>query len=488
MHSTIEPGGIRCEGLTFRYMETSKYKVVDHTELAIPEGRVTILTGPSGCGKSTLLYLMAGIYPQNAGVVDEGRVTVNGKELGSLYPHERASVVGMMFQNPDLQFCMDTVENELAFCLENKGDDPAGMRKKIGEVLDFCGIRHLAERSFHTLSGGEKQKVMLACAVLIRPQWLLLDEPFANIDPDSARGLVEKLGQLHRERGMSIVAVDHQLAPWLPIMDEAILLEEGARAAMRGIMRENLAEHEADFCERGIAFPGRPYREKQKANRPDISVLKLRGVCAGYGGESILHDLDADFYRGKVHAITGASGSGKSTLFSILCRVIPYKGSIRLEDRELKAIRRKTMAHRLGFVFQNPQDQFVAQSVYEEMAVSLRQTYQGEELEQKIKEYLQEVGLWRYRRMSPIMLSQGQQRRLAVAALLAYDCSVLVCDEPTYAQDARSLQAVMELLMKRVEENGLTLIFSTHDRQLAADYADIWYVLEDGKLKRRMDV
>lgn len=146
------------------------------------------------------------------------------------------------------------------------------------------------------------------------------------------------------------------------------------------------------------------------------------------------------------------------------------------------------MAHRLGFVFQNPQDQFVAQSVYEEMAVSLRQTYQGEELEQKIKEYLQEVGLWRYRRMSPFMLSQGQQRRLAVAALLAYDCSVLVCDEPTYAQDARSLQAVMELLMKRVEENGLTLIFSTHDRQLAADYADIWYVLEDGKLKRRMDV
>ena len=488
MNSTADPGGIRCEALTFRYMETSKYKVVDHVDMAIPEGKVTILTGPSGCGKSTLLYLMAGIYPQNAGIVDEGRVTVNGEEMGGLYPHERARIAGMMFQNPDLQFCMDTVNGELAFCLENMGEDPAEMDGKIQDALSFCGIGHLRDRAFHTLSGGEKQKVMLACTVLIRPRWLLLDEPFANIDPASAQVLVEKLGQLHRERGMGIVAVDHQLAPWLPIMDEAVLLGEGARVRQRGVTPGNLPEYGETFEEMGIAFPGREYCSRRENNAPGEAVLTVRGLCAGYDGEKILDGLDADFYKGKVHAVTGASGSGKSTFFSIWCRIVPYEGSILLEGEELKRIRKKAMAHRLGFVFQNPQDQFVAQSVYEEMEVSLRQTYEGEKLEAKVKEYLQETGLWRYRRMSPFMLSQGQQRRLAVAALLAYDCKVLVCDEPTYAQDVRSLKSVMKLMMDRVREKGLTLIFSTHDKQLARDYADIFYTLADGKLERREGV
>ncbi|WP_066687849.1 ABC transporter ATP-binding protein [Christensenella intestinihominis] len=485
MNSTADTGGIRCENLTFRYMETSKYKVVDHADFEIGEGKVTVLTGPSGCGKSTLLYLMAGIYPQNAGIVDEGRVTIDGREMGGLYPHERARIAGMMFQNPDLQFCMDTVNGELAFCLENMGGDPAKMDEAIHEALAFCEIEHLKERAFHTLSGGEKQKVMLACAVLIRPKWLLLDEPFANIDPASARVLVEKLGRLHRERGVGIVAVDHQLAPWLPIMEEAVLLGEGARVRRRGITPGNLPEFRETFEEMGVAFPGQAYRENRKNGAPEDTVLAVRGLCAGYGGKEVLSGLDADFYRGKVHAVTGASGSGKSTLFSILCRIVPYGGSIRLEGEELKRIRKKAMAHRLGFVFQNPQDQFVAQSVYAEMEVSLKQAYEGEELETKIREYLKEIGLWRYRRMSPFMLSQGQQRRLAVAALLAYDCKVLVCDEPTYAQNARSLKSVMKLMMDRVEQKGLTLIFSTHDRELARDYADVIYTLADGKLERR---
>lgn len=482
--NSMDKNGIVCEDLTFRYSQTSKYEVISHASLFIEQGRVTVISGSSGCGKSTLLYLMAGIYPQNAGVVDSGRVLVEGQEIGELEPSERMPLVGMMFQNPDLQFCMDTVENELVFCLENKGEDPADMQRQMDEALAFCGISHLKEKTLYTLSGGEKQKVMLACVTLLRPKWLLLDEPFANIDPASTAELVQKLGKLHEELGIGIVAVDHQVAHWLPILDEVVLLGAGGELLSRGITRDNLKEYRQTFEELGIVYPGQSYREPvRRAPVQDEPVLSIRGLCAGYGETAVLCGLDADFYRGRAYAVTGLSGSGKSTLFSVLCGLVPYQGSVQLEGKELKKLRKKALAHKLGFVFQNPQDQFVAGSVFDEIAVSLKKRGREEELEERVKAVLQEIGLWKYRFLSPFMLSQGQQRRLAVAALLAYDCEILVCDEPTYAQDLRAIRAVMELLERRVGQ-GLTLIFSTHDKQLGCDYADELYVLEDGKLKR----
>ncbi len=480
----MDKSGIVCDDLIFRYSQTSKYEIISHASLAIEQGRVTVISGSSGCGKSTLLYLMAGIYPQNAGVVDGGRVLVEGQEIGELEPSERMPLIGMMFQNPDLQFCMDTVENELIFCLENKGEDPADMQRQMDEALVFCGISHLKKKLLYTLSGGEKQKVMLACVIVLRPKWLLLDEPFANIDPDSTVELVQRLGRLNREMGVGIVAVDHQVAHWLPIMDEVVLLGAGAELLARGITRDTIKEYKQTFEELGIVYPGQSYRKPSRREcKKEDTVLSIRGLCAGYGDRVVLDGLDADFVRGKAYAVTGLSGSGKSTLFSVLCGIVPYRGSVALDGQELKKMRKKALSHKLGFVFQNPQDQFVAPSVFDEIAVSLKKRVAEDEMQERVKAVLKEIGLWKYRYLSPFMLSQGQQRRLAVAALLAYDCEILVCDEPTYAQDLRAISAVMELLDKRVEK-GLTLIFSTHDRQLAHDYADELFVLRDKKLTR----
>lgn len=480
----MDKNGIEINDLTFRYSQTSKYEIISHASLFIEQGRVTVLSGSSGCGKSTLLYLMAGVYPQNAGVVDGGTVTVDGQAVGELNPSARMPLVGMMFQNPDLQFCMDTVENELVFCLENKGEDPSDMQCRMDEALDFCGILHLKEKALYTLSGGEKQKVMLACVTLLRPEWLLLDEPFANIDPASTKDLVQKLGELHRKSGVGIVAVDHQVAHWLPILDEIVLLGEGGALLERNITRDNLDRHREKFEGLGIVYPGQNYRQKEKRERHENEeVLRIQGLCAGYGEKTILNGLDAVFEKGKAYAVTGLSGSGKSTFFSVLCGIIPYQGSVLLHGQELKKLRKKALSHKLGFVFQNPQDQFVTSSVFDEIAVSLKKRVAEEEMETQVKTVLKEIGLWKYRFLSPFMLSQGQQRRLAVAALLAYDCEILVCDEPTYAQDLSAIRAVMELLDRRVEK-GLTLIFSTHDRQLAHDYADEVYALQNGKLVR----
>ena len=169
------------------------------------------------------------------------------------------------------------------------------------------------------------------------------------------------------------------------------------------------------------------------------------------------------------------------TLFGALSGLYRYQGSARLEGTELSRHRRR-LTGRMGFVTQSPQDQFVADTVLDEVTVSLRHSAGAGDPAAGAEEVLRRIQLWRFRRLSPYMLSQGQQRRLGVAALLAYDCQVLVCDEPTYAQDRGRTAAIMDALQREVVERGLTLILSTHDRTLAQDYADILYELKEGSL------
>lgn len=217
---------IRFDSLNFGYTESGKPLFSDFSA-EFEKEKITILTGASGCGKSTLLYLAAGIYPHNGGFLHSGTITVEGASPEALPPKERCLLAGMMFQNPELQFCMDTVKNELVFCLENICMPPEAIEAALDQALDFCEIRHLKDRTLLSLSGGERQKVMLACITALRPEWLLLDEPFANIDNEAARAIAEKLKELHREYHMGILAIDHRLDNWLSIADEIRILENG---------------------------------------------------------------------------------------------------------------------------------------------------------------------------------------------------------------------------------------------------------------------
>lgn len=470
------------EWTNIRFAYTQGNNILDGTCLKLPPGRITVLNGASGSGKSTMLYLAAGLYPQNAGMLDEGCVMIDEKNVAAIPPEQRARVVGMMFQNPDLQFCMDTVINELIFCLENISAHPGGMGGIIDGALEFCGITHLKERKLITLSGGEKQKVMLACVVALRPSWFLLDEPFANIDSAAAREIAERLVRLQKTYGTGIVAVDHHLDIWMDIADEVVVLEKGGRVASRNINSRCLPE--ATLNELCVSLPGLPYQNEKPAKAPETRkpILQLKDMGVAQDGKPILSGCNASFYQGRVHAVVGKSGSGKSTLFSALCRLLPYSGSILVSGEELKKLPRLRLGRTIGFVFQNPQDQFVTNNVLDEVAISLKSRMPQEQAYAEAETLLREVYLWRYRKVSPYMLSQGQQRRLAVTAMLAYGCGILVCDEPTYAQDRSSLLAVMDSLQEQVVKKGLTLLFSTHDLMLARDYADILYEIRDGMI------
>ncbi len=495
---------IEVNNISFAYFKESK-DLFDSFSASFDRTKITVLGGQSGCGKSTLLYLCAGIYPENGGILRSGSVKVEDAAVTGMPALKRSRFVGMMFQNPELQFCMDTVRNELIFCLENVQTDPALFEEKMKEALAFCGIPELMDRTLISLSGGEKQKVMLACLVMLDPAWLLLDEPFANVDDASAVAIARKLKQLHDEKGTGILAVDHRMDYWLSIADTFCVLEDGALNQLdtkngallneipsgAGIPSGTEVPGEPADCrgtaafaevleEHGIIVPGRPYPSAIPPMKAGEEVLTLKELSVAFGEKKILDHVSVGFRRGVIYALIGESGAGKSTLFHALSGVEKYKGEALFHGRDLKKIQRSDYG-KIGFVTQSPQDQFIGGTVRDEIRISLKQARTAD-IEKASEEILREIRLWRYRDISPYLLSQGQQRRLGVAALLAYDCEVLVCDEPTYAQDRRNTITIMENLCRKVRERNAAMIFSTHDEQLAKDYADEVLYLAGGKL------
>jgi len=270
---------IEFEGLTFAY--DGGKPLFSGLSARFEREKITVLTGASGGGKSTLLYLAAGLYPGAAGAVLSGGVRVEGRSPGELPPPERCRLAGMMFQDPSLQFCLDTPARELTFCLENIETPPSDIPADADAALAFCGIGALRGRSLLSLSGGERQKVALACLTALRPRWLLLDEPFANIDDASAHAIAAKLRELHDRFGTGILAVDHRLDNWLGIADEIRFLDGGA------VLPEAMDAARPDAArleDLGVIVPGRPYLSPRPPRRPAGNpVLELRGLTVSHG-------------------------------------------------------------------------------------------------------------------------------------------------------------------------------------------------------------
>ena len=521
---------VTLQDITFRYFEKGKRNILDHVDLTVQAGTITVLMGSSGCGKSTLAAVLAGLYPENGGFLLSGTITLFGRKLASLPVGERAMYLGFMFQNPDLQFCMNTLRSELIFCLENINTSPSAIDARIREAAEAVGAEELLNRPLSGLSGGEKQRAMLACIYALGSRLLILDEAFANIDRENALELMELLLRLRAE-GRTILAIDHQIDFWKDAADEFIVLGSGARVLARGINRTNLDDFRDVFEQEGL-FEIRA-RHRKNIHAPqgeDIHALReadmhapqgedmhaprgedrhagsgeealgaaegLRGSAAvrldhvtipAAPGSSrlLLENASAEFERGTLNAIIGKSGSGKTTTFLSLLRQHPYSGRIFVDGCDISRLKKKELYKKISIVFQNPANQFITQNVLDEVTESLRIWHKSlaeDAVKKEAEDLLARYGLSERTRYSPYMLSQGQQRRLAVLASLTGGQQILLLDEPTYGQDYRSTAAIMDHLIGRVREEGLTVIFITHDRNLAGVYADRVYELRDSSL------
>jgi len=429
---------LNAKKLTFKYFENSKRNVIENLDFSLEENKITILTGKSGCGKSTLAYILAGLYPRNCGFLTEGEVLFNGDvNIHELTPNKRVAYVSMMFQNPDLQFCMNNLRNELVFCLENIETPEKEMDEIINATAETIGITHLLERNFNNMSGGEKQKCALCCILVLKSKCIILDEAFANIDLESAKEIIQIIKGLN----VTVLAIDHNVELWEGVYDNLVSLDGSVQKSFNYLPSKN------EVGER---------------------VISTKGL--------IVNDIvypDMEFEKGSLTAIIGKSGCGKTTFFKTLIGQHKYKGEINFLGKNFSKLRQNYIFSKCGIVFQNPVNQFLSLTVYEEIFFSVNQWCKDKDnswKDARTLELLKIFELEKYKKYSPYLLSQGQQRRLAVLSMIAGEQEILLLDEPTYGQDYENICTIMNLLLEKAK-NGLTIIFATHNEKVAHNFS-----------------
>ncbi|WP_240793468.1 ABC transporter ATP-binding protein [Psychrobacillus vulpis] len=417
---------IQFERVTFSYPDEEN-PVLQELSFSISQGERVVITGPSGCGKTTLLYLCNRLYPENCDGILSGTVKLFGKDSLYFIPGEINHRIATVFQDPDSQFCMQTVEQELAFTLENLHVNREEMDKRISEVLaltDLCEFRHAVIQS---LSGGQKQRIATACALIMEPEILLLDEPIAHLDPYTAKKYIEWLDDLQHKRSITIVAIEHRLDLWGNFFERSIPL------------------HKTE-----VAAPLEK-RNSSKIEEISLAVNKVRD-------KSFLKDISFQLSRGEITVLAGPNGSGKSTLMKTLCQLIPSSGTVQPDF--------------LGYVPQSPEFLFLTKNVRDEIG------YGGGS---NIDEMLSRLKLENIADAHPFAISHGQKRRVAIAAMLSDGREVILMDEPTSGQDAVALSELFQLINERARE-GTTFLIVTHDMEFAYCIADTVLLMDGGSL------
>jgi len=511
---------IKIENLWWKY-EASETWTLKGISIEIEQGEFVGVMGPSGAGKTTLCLCMAGIIPNAVKGDMRGNVEVLGKDTRGTPLSEIMKDVGIVFQDPDMQFVTMRVIDEVAFVLENQGVPRQDMIKRIDEALTLVGMQDMKFKNPLELSGGQKQRVAIASMIARRPKIMIFDEPTSDLDPQGKRKVFSILSKLRDKYNLTIVLVCHEIEELVKYADKIIFMRKG-EVIKEGSLKEMfndsaIAENNRIplpqvtelyyrlLKSRGLKFieNGPPLTIEEfltlfngnveKGRVKEISytrthygevVLSLRGVSYTYpDGTKAIKGINLDVRKGEFLVIVGPNGSGKTTLLKLMIGMLkPTKGVVRVFGTDTRELSVSDVAFKVGFVYQNPDHQLFCNTVYEECAYALRNAGLDEnEIRYVVKEVLRQVELQGLEEVPPYFLSKGQRQRLAIAAVLAMRPEVIVVDEPTTGQDYEQSQYIMDML-KSLNENGRTIIMATHNMRLVAEYADRVIVLIDGKI------
>ncbi|WP_225743245.1 ABC transporter ATP-binding protein [Marinilactibacillus sp. Marseille-P9653] len=499
---------IKCENLTIQYPFRKKPAIEDFSAV-FSSGKRTLLIGPSGAGKSSLILALNGLIPQSIEASVTGKILVGEIDPQASAQGSLSKQVAILFQDPETQFCMVTVEEEVAFGLENLSYSKIEMDKVIESSLKKVGLFDRRKEAIYSLSGGMKQKLAFACLMAIDPDVLILDEPTANLDPQSSRDLIKLLNEWSKDTGKTLIVIEHQVEDVLPIIDEVIALDKEGYKIVQGSPREVFQQQGKILMKEGIFLPyastlalktgenwnpfpltGIELKGQIEASSPPLPIvlnekketlLKVSNLTFHYPEQaSLFNDLSFSVEKGSIVAIVGENGAGKSTLAKLMVRALtPEAGSISFKQKNLQDYSDTEFLQEVSLVFQRPELQFIAESVAAEMAFG-PSLLQLENWETETDVLLEEFGLAKLKKAHPYTLSQGQKRRLSVAIMLANGQKCLILDEPTFGQDAANTKALMAQLVKKQQE-GFTFIMITHDMDLVERYASKVIVLDEGK-------
>jgi energy-coupling factor transporter ATP-binding protein EcfA2 len=437
------------------------------------------VVGPSGSGKSTLGLAVAGLVPREIRASMAGSLLVDGVETRAHEPAALAARVGMVFQDPESQLVMERVEDDVAFGLENRGWSRAAMRERVPAVIADAGLAGLERRRSNRLSGGQQQRLALASVLAPRPGCLVLDEPTANLDPDGAAALFDRLRALRDERAATLILIEHHVEAAWPLADLVLALDRDGSVIDVGAPEEVLARSRDRMAAAGTWLPGDgpglAYADPGRAPDPTPAppdmppVVIARGVGFRYErGTPVLDGLDLEIGAGERLALVGANGSGKSTLGRLLVGLLrPDRGTVRLGGDDPSRLPAAVLARRAGYVFQDPESGFLTNRVVDEVMLGLSDAERvaAPALMARLALPLDVFG-----ERSPYRLSGGEARRLSLACTLVRAPGLLVLDEPTFGQDRLGYESLVQILDEHVDR-GAALAFATHDRRFVTDVA-----------------
>ena len=484
--------------LSFSYVSEltgDRVEALKDVELSADAGSLTLVCGASGCGKSTLMKALTGLVPQMTPGELDGVVRINGRNLADVALTDVGHLCSSVFQNPRTQFFCDTVAEELAFCGENYGRERTTLRQQSERAAKLMGISHLLERKLTTLSGGQLQKVALACALASGAPVLLADEPTSNLDP-AAISEVRAALKVLKEQGLTIVVVEHRLHFLRGLADQVLLMESGrvtrrwngaeffsmGQAQRRslglrtlvdpgppetwvGQVKEGRQEKQTGRQEKQVGRQEKQVgRQEKREATPSQIRLSCRGLSFAYGASPVFEGLDADFPAGQITCIAGANGVGKTTLVRVLCGLAaPSSGSISLDGVPAS---RKTRRSACALVMQDTGRQLFSDTLAGELTIGASHA-SGQSGEQLLADFdLANLG-----ERHPLSLSGGQKQRLVIAAARATGRPIVILDEPTSGVDARHLDSITATL-RRIADEGAAVVVVTHDGEFAAACAD----------------
>lgn len=516
---------ISVEDLTVRYPGRSR-PALSRVNLTLRDGETLLLLGPGGCGKSTLALALSGLIPNSLEADFSGRVLIDGIDTREADPALLSQRVGVVFQDPEAQFVMLDVESELAFGLENLRTPPAEIDRRIDAALSAAGLEGRRHDKVWQLSGGQKQRVALAALLAMQPPVIVFDEPTANLDPAGARDVFARIAELRRAGRHTLVIIEHRLDALMHLVDRVIVMGEQGRIVAEGSPHHVFDQHFEQLQQLGVWMPqvsalarrlgARPVPvtldEADQSLRPRVSQVGLasprhspascsrvsadrasdraeplavhvRQLTFRYSSRLALDQVELRVPRHDFLAIVGANGAGKTTLAGCMAGVLaPPAGAVFINGADVATLSPQALARQVGFVFQNPEHQFVTDTVADELRFSLRRSdLPRAEIERRVEAMLARFRLDRYAGVNPFTLSHGEKRRLSVATMLMRDQEILILDEPTFGQDQHAAGELMALL-RALHAEGRTIIIITHDMALAAEHACHVAVMREGRV------
>jgi len=474
---------IRLDDVSFAFPDSARREFLRGITLAIGDGEWVAIAGGNGSGKTTLCRLLAGIYRPSAGAVmvdgtDPARAGVDSR---------RVPAIGIAFQNPDSQFVTSSVERELLFGLENLGTGEDEMRSRLAAAARSFSIEPYLARNPHSLSGGEKQRLVLACLWAMGPRHIILDEPFSFLDSLARKAFLEALRDSFRREGKTIIwstvdAEELMLADRVIFMDAGEVRFDGAPGDLaRSIPALDL---DRSLVRRDVEID--PYAAPPaRGRRSDAApVVEMHEARFSSGGNAFALDVSSfSIVSGERVGICGPSGSGKTTLLLGSAGLLPSAGGEVALFGARVASRRDFPAGRVAFLFQSPEEGFFAPTVREEVSLACRRFAGNNDKSDAAARSLIDAGLSPelFLDRNPFHLSQGEKRLVALASVLVLDAQLFFLDEPTIFLDGAARRRLLSAL-DRLSARGGTTVVASHDRTFLAECTDRIVALENGRL------